>query len=192
MFLLTVSFQVVDVVNIIASGDLGREFDLRSLLADLDADEKVYQPERSPALQIRFDESCAVTMLYTTGSYNIMGAKNKSDLDRAYKALIGALNDLGINTTDSAMQPKISNLVCKANLDREVNLSELTIALGVEHVEYEPEQSPFVYYYPENFDCLLTIPNSGKVAITGVENTEEAADAFKHLRNQIDELFGDG
>ena len=180
---------MVEVVNIVASGHLGRELDLRALQNDLDAYEKIYEPERFPGLQLRFEEGSTVLILYSTGSYSIMGAKSEEELGNIYISLSEAVGDLGIEITDKGKRPEVRNLICKADLRREFNLSALSIGLGMENTEYEPEQSPFLFYWPEEHDCLITIPTNGAVSITGVETVEEAEQAFIHIQNRIEELF---
>lgn len=180
---------MIRIVNVVASGHLGRELDLGALQTDLVTYEKIYEPERFPGLQLRFGEEGAVLILYSTGAYSIMGAESEKHLERLYNALAKAVSDIGIDITDSGKRPEVRNLICKADLGREVNLSALTIGLGLENVEYEPEQSPFLYYWPEEIDCLITIPSNGEVSITGVEKEEQAQQAFAHLQNRIDELL---
>jgi len=180
---------VVNIVNVVASGHIGRELDLHALQCDLEVHEKVYEPERFPGLQLRFGEEGAVLILYSTGAYSIMGAKSEEELSQIYNALTAAMGDIGLDITSAGQRPEVRNLICKANLGREVDLSALTIGLGLEEVEYEPEQSPFLYYWPEDPDCLITTPTNGEVIITGVETREKAEQAFGQFQNQISALF---
>jgi transcription initiation factor TFIID TATA-box-binding protein len=85
--------------------------------------------------------------------------------------------------------PEIKNLICKGDLGREINLDALVIALGMQNAEYEPEQSPFVYYWPEKADCLITIPSNGQCIITGVGTLQEAEEAFELSKKRIEQLF---
>ncbi|QLG48960.1 TATA-box-binding protein [Natrinema halophilum] len=180
---------MVEIVNIVASGHVGRELDLVALQSDLDAHERVYEPERFPGLQLRFEEGSAVLILYSSGSYSIMGAKSEEELENIYIALSEAVGDLGVDIIDTGKRPEVQNLICRADIRREVDLSALSVGLGLENVEYEPEQSPFLFYWPEELDCLITIPSNGAVSITGIETMGEAEQAFAHLQNRIEELF---
>lgn len=180
---------MVEIVNIVASGHVGRELDLGALQTDPDAYEKVYQPEHFPGLQLRFEEGSTVLILYSTGSYSIMGAKSEQEIGDIYIALSEAVGNLGFDITDTGKRPEVRNLICKADLKREVDLSSLSIGLGLENVEYEPEQSPFLFYWPEELDCLITIPTNGAVSITGVETVEDAEQAFAHVQDRIEALF---
>lgn len=180
---------MVEVVNVVASGRIGRELDLAALQPDLNVYEKIYEPERLPGLQLQFEEEGAVLILYSTGAYSIMGAKSKEDLREIYNALDRATSEIDIDITADSKRPEVQNLICKADLGQEIDLSTLSIKLGLDNIEYEPEQSPFLYYWPGEIGCLITIPTNGEIIITGVEMEEQAEQAFVHLQNRIDELF---
>jgi transcription initiation factor TFIID TATA-box-binding protein len=176
---------MVEIVNVVASGHTGREFDLSALYNDINAYEKTYEPEHFHGLQLRFEEGGAVLILYSSGTYSIMGAKSEENLNQIYDSLDRAADEIGIDITKTGERPKVRNLICKADLKQEMNLSALAIELGMENVEYEPEQSPFLYYWPNKVDCLITIPTNGVVVITGVETVEQAEKAYTHLQNRI-------
>lgn len=180
---------MVELVNVVASGHIEREFDLAALQNDINAFETTFEPERFPGLQLRFEEGSAVLILYSSGTYSIMGAKSKEDLNQMYESLDKAVSEIGIDITETAERPEVRNLICKADLGQEINLSALTIGLGIENVEYEPEQSPFLYYWPSEIDCLITIPANGAVVITGVETVERAEEAYTHLQTRIGDLL---
>lgn len=180
---------MVKIVNIVASGHFGCEFDLGPLAADIGASQVQYEPETFPGLQIRFESDGPVMILYSTGTYTIMGAKSESELTNLYKRASVALAELNIEIDLKESHPEIRNLICKGNLGREVNLEALAIGLGMENIEYEPEQSPFVYYWPEDLDCLLTIPSNGEIIITGVERIEEANKALNHVQTRMKSIL---
>jgi transcription initiation factor TFIID TATA-box-binding protein len=179
---------MVEIVNIVASGHFGREFDLGPLSVDLDAVWTQYEPETFPGLQVRFESNGPVMILYSTGTYTIMGAKSELQLTNLHEQVSAALTELGIEVDFKGSCPEIRNLICKGDLGREVNLEALVIGLGMENTEYEPEQSPFVYYWPEDLDCLITIPTNGEIIVTGVEQIEIANEALEHLQTKIESL----
>lgn len=182
---------MVEVVNIVASGHFGREFDLAPLSTDLNIPVTQYEPATFPGLQIRFQEEGPVIIIYSTGTYSIMGAKTESQLNRLHERICAALTELDVEIDTEESRPEIRNLICKGDLDREVNLDAFVIELGMEDIEYEPEQSPFVYYWPEELDCLMTIPSNGIVIITGIKTVEEAEQAMDYLRTKITTLIQD-
>lgn len=182
--------RMVKVVNIVASGDLGREYDLVALSEDLDIPHIQYEPETFPGLQVRFELDGAVMSIFSSGKYTITGVKTEPELESVYKNVINAIQKLESDDVSREF-PVIRNLVCKGDLGREIDLPSLSVALGMEYTEYEPEQSAFVYYWPEKVDCLITIPTNGQVIITGIVQKEDAERAFDYLQTRIESLFSE-
>lgn len=180
---------MVDIVNIVAVGYLGREYDLNKVSKDIDLPYVQYNPKKFPGLQVRLCSDGPVMSIFSSGKYTITGVTTKEEMKSIFDNVKAAIEDLGIKLGKEVREPEIRNLVCKADLKREVDLPTLTIALGTEATEYEPEQSAFVYYWPEKFDCLITIPSNGEVVITGIQEIEEAERAFNYLQMQIDSIF---
>lgn len=179
---------MVRVVNIVASGRFGRELDLASLAADIRGKKVEYDPENFPGLQLKLQEKGPLIMIFSSGSYTIMGAKSEDQLPNIHRELIRKLAELEIEIDANGSAPVVRNLICKGELGRRVDLNALTAYLGFEHVEYEPEQSPFVYFWPKEFDCLITIPSNGEVIITGVTRVEEAESALASLSEELSHM----
>ena len=181
---------MVKVVNIVASGDLGREYDLGALSEDLDMPHIQYEPETFPGLQVRSQLDGGVMSIFSSGKYTVTGVKSEPELESLYNNVTNSIKKLDSDGVNSDL-PEIRNLVCKGRLKRELNLPPLSVALGKDHTEYEPEQSGFIYYRPEEVDCLITIPSNGQVSITGIEKKRDAELAFSQLKTKIESLFSE-
>lgn len=179
---------MVNIVNIVTSGQVGRELDLSELYRDLELDAQEYNPGTHPGIHLKFEEDGPLITLYSSGSYVVMGAKSHESVEKVYQQLIDALDGLGVEVNNSS--PEIQNIICKGYLNREVNLSSLAIALGLENTEYEPEQSPFLYYWPDEFDCVVSIPANGEIVITGITEVGEAKEIFEFVKERIDSILG--
>lgn len=179
---------MVQIINIVASGDLGREFDLASLSEDLDLPHIQYDPETFPGAQLRLSPEGAVMTVFSTGSYTITGVQTDAELRSVFTEIVSSINDI-LSKSVSPEYPVVGNLACKAALEKELDLAAVSIGLGIEHTEYEPEQSPFVYYRPNDTNCVITIASNGQVVITGIKEKREAEQAFSHLQAKIDCLF---
>ena len=57
----------MDIVNIVASGDLGREFDLDPLSTEIGTFEARYDPETFHGLLLRFEEDGPVVIVLASG-----------------------------------------------------------------------------------------------------------------------------
>jgi transcription initiation factor TFIID TATA-box-binding protein len=175
------------VVNIVGSGDLDVEIDLTVLIEDLTAFSLTYTPDQFPGLQIEFESSMPMCSLFSSGKYTIVGAKSQDKLYTAQERLIKELTELDILATNFFDEDfDVRNIVCTYDIGTELDLSRVSVKLGLENVEYEPEQSPFIVYKPEGQGATITIPANGRVMITGVANKEDALTAVHHFLDELD------
>jgi transcription initiation factor TFIID TATA-box-binding protein len=82
----------------------------------------------------------------------------------------------------------VQNIVSSADLGHTLNLNALAIGLGLEDVEYEPEQFPGLVYRMDDPDVVILLFGSGKIVITGGKRTADAAEAVDVIVDRIDEL----
>lgn len=67
-----------------------------------------------------------------------------------------------------------NNIVYTADISRQIDLEKLSVAIGSEQVEYEPEQFLGLIYKSNRTASVGLIFSSGKVVITGATNKPEA------------------
>ena len=72
-----------------------------------------------------------------------------------------------------------------------MNLNALSIGLGLEAVEYEPEQFPGLIYRPPDFPAVLLVFANGNAVITGAADGKTAEEAFNHLQTKVEGLLAD-
>lgn len=122
-------------------------------------------------------------ILYTSGKYILRGGDEFERMHAVNDRFLELLEDMGVDVSGADLEVK--NVVAVGNLERDVNLNALMIELGMETVEYEPEQFPGLVYRPERTNCVLLIFASGKVVITGGRTREEDEEAFAALAERI-------
>jgi len=83
---------------------------------------------------------------------------------------------------------KIQNIVASANLGRVLNLNAIAIGLGLENVEYEPEQFPGLVYRMAIPKVVILLFGSGKLVITGGKKPEDAEAAVEKVVIELDGL----
>lgn len=176
----------VEVVNIAAVGDLGSEVDIEQVAHDSNLPVSNYDPEFNAAF-LRFEEDGELVILYTSGKYILRGGDDFDNMHEVNSRFISYLSDLGLEFSKPSFD--VRNVVSVGNLERQVNLEALMIGLGLEQVEYEPEQFPGLVYRPIESRCVLLIFASGKVVVTGGRTIDEDQEAFDHLRTKLDELL---
>ena len=80
---------------------------------------------------------------------------------------------------------EIQNMVSSADLGSEVNLNTTAITLGLEKVEYEPEQFPGLVYRINDPKVVILLFGSGKIVIAGAKKLEEAGRAVDNLADEL-------
>ena len=179
--------STVEVVNVVGSGSLGIEVDLYAVDADLGA-ETNYDPDEHTGLHIRLESGALVT-IYRTGSYHIVGVDSNEALTAARNEFLGLLGEIGLEAPVGEDPFSVRNLVATTDIGRSVNLNALSIGLGLEKVEYEPEQFPGLVYRPEEMSAVVLIFSSGKLVVTGIRSVEDAETARESVVSEIQHLL---
>jgi transcription initiation factor TFIID TATA-box-binding protein len=178
----------MELVSVVGGGNLGRELDLAAVSQDFPAPVLEYEPESYPALYIRFEEDGATVMSFTSGKYNIAGAKSVRELRDTNQQFVSTIEDLLSTELESARDSlEVRNMVFVDELRYEVDLNSIGEILGSENVVYEPEQFPALNYRPENYEGLFKIFRTGKITLTGATDPEEAKTEFEKLKEVFDE-----
>ncbi|MFW5974038.1 MAG: TATA-box-binding protein, partial [Natrialbaceae archaeon] len=82
----------------------------------------------------------------------------------------------------------VQNIVTSADLGESLNLNAIAIGLGLEHIEYEPEQFPGLVYRLDEPSVVALLFGSGKLVITGGKQPSDAADAVDVITERLGEL----
>lgn len=178
---------MTQVVNIVASGHLHREFDTAELAST--ASLPVTKRTQDGRVYFDFPAVDATVSLSRTGQYLISGAKDMDTVNDSRESLINALQEVGAEIDiESVESPGISNIVFSGELKNAtegVDLARLVKDLGLDKASYEPEQFSQVVYRPDELDCVILIFSSGKVTITGCTEFETGDEAMELLQSKI-------
>ncbi len=172
----------IEVQNIVAFVDLKTELDLERLAFELPDSE--YDPDRFPALIVKFKEPKISFLVFRNGKMNCTGADDISKIEAGVAKLVKQLRDLGI---EIKKDPKITvtNVVATVDLGIVMNLDE--IALNIENVEYEPEQFPGLVYKPYDSTVSVLIFGTGKLVVAGLRDASEARGVVDGLLERLKE-----
>lgn len=184
----------VETANIVGSGDLDMEIDLAAVAEDIPTSKQriesvEHSRRRGNRLNIRFTEWDTLGILAPTGVTTITGASSYEELYGSNEDMIDSLVDIGLLEKPIDDGFGVRNLVFVANYEREINLDALAIGIGLEYVEYEPEQFPGLVYRPQSIDCTILVFATGKAIITGVIDLDTATEAYEHLKDKLNELL---
>ena len=177
-----ISMTVIDIQNIVASSSLGTELDLFKILDSFETAQ--YDPKQFPGLIYRISEPKTATLLFKSGKLVCTGGKSREDVERAVSKVVDDLKGIGI---DIPIKPKIDiqNMVASSDLGYELNLNTVAITLGLERVEYEPEQFPGLVFRLDDPKVVILLFGSGKLVCAGAKVKDDAIRAVDNVASEL-------
>lgn len=175
----------IRVENVVASSAIGQELDLDTLADDLLGTE--YNPENFPGVVYRMQEPKAAALIFRSGKIVCTGANSIDHAHTALQHVFGELRELGVAVADSP-EITVQNIVSTASLATTLNLNAIAIGLGLENIEYEPEQFPGLVYRLDEPEVVALLFGSGKLVITGGKKPEDAEHAVDKIVSRLEEL----
>jgi len=175
----------IKIQNIVASTTFAEKLDLDVIAQSLEDAE--YEPEQFPGLVYRLSDPKTATLLFRSGKANCTGAKNVEDVRKTADIIADKLKKLGIEVYK---KPEIivQNIVATADLGGELNLTETAQGLGLDNVEYEPEQFPGLVYRIKEPRVAMLLFSSGKIVCAGARSTEGVSKAVEKLSEELTSL----
>jgi transcription initiation factor TFIID TATA-box-binding protein len=175
----------IKIQNIVASTTFADKLDLDVIAQSLE--EAEYEPEQFPGLVHRLNEPKTATLLFRSGKANCTGAKNVEDVRKTVDIIAEKLEKIGVKVYKNP-EIVIQNIVATSDLEGELNLSEVALALGLENVEYEPEQFPGLVYRIKEPKVAMLLFGSGKIVCAGARKTEDVVLAVDKLSKELSSL----
>jgi transcription initiation factor TFIID TATA-box-binding protein len=172
----------VNIQNVVATGVLDQEFNLRDIQKAFIITE--YNPRRFPGLVFRLRRPKTTTLIFRTGKMVCTGAKSAKMAKSAIRKVVRELKKKNIIILN---KPKIyiQNIVASGDLTENVDL-ELAADL-LDNVMYEPEQFPGIMYRMRDPKVVILVFTSGKIVITGAKNKKMVQEAIHKLYKELDD-----
>ena len=166
----------IKIENIVASTSFNKELDLAKIAASVEGAE--YKPKHFPGLVYKLKEPKTAMLLFRSGKIVCTGAKSLKDVKIAIEQITKNMGKAGVKV---AKKPRIvvQNIVASSDLNAELNLNAIAISLGLEKVEYEPEQFPGAILKLKDPKSSLLLFKNGKVICTGTKSEKEVDRALK-------------
>ena len=79
----------------------------------------------------------------------------------------------------------VQNIVASSDLGTEINLNAIAISLGLEKVEYEPEQFPGLVYRIDEPKVVVLLFGSGKLVCTGARKPSDVELAVEKIAAEL-------
>jgi transcription initiation factor TFIID TATA-box-binding protein len=165
---------------------LGVQIQLNQLSNELNVEELEYEPGTSPMLKFKIHRNDPTVALFSSGNYFLSGASPVDAAKEAYRDLVYKFEQESVNQINP--QFEIRNIVCKIDFEREFDLLELSVALSLEHCEFNPEQSPGLFSMLPDGEGTFQIFRSGVVLSTGTGSVHELSNDIDLLINKIMEI----
>ena len=177
----------VNIQNIVASTVFAEKLDLDFIAQSIEDSE--YEPEQFPGLVYRLNQPKTATLLFRSGKANCTGAKKIEDVRRSINIIADKLRKVGMDVYEEKnLQITIQNIVATAKLPGELNLNEVAMGLGLDNVEYEPEQFPGLVYRINEPKVVMLLFSSGKIVCTGGRKKEDVSLAVEELSKMLSSL----
>ncbi|HEX7574999.1 MAG TPA: TATA-box-binding protein [Candidatus Methanoperedens sp.] len=177
--------KTIKIENVVASTAIGTKLDLNQIVSVFEGAE--YKKERFPGVIYRTKSPKTASLIFGSGKIVCTGAKSIADVDVGLSKVFEKLREMGTEIMDKP-EIKIQNIVASADLGRVLNLNAIAIGLGLENVEYEPEQFPGLVYRMSSPKVVMLLFGSGKIVITGGKKPEDAEVAVEKIVIELDGL----
>ncbi|MGP8012476.1 MAG: TATA-box-binding protein [Halobacteriota archaeon] len=177
--------DTIKIENVVASTGIGIEIDLKQVTLGLEGAD--YNPKRFPGLVYRTKNPKTAALLFRSGKIVCTGAKSIDEVHKGLENVFQSLRNIGIEVKGTP-EIKVSNIVSSADLHSVLNLNAIAIGLGLENIEYEPEQFPGLVYRLSDPKVVILLFGSGKLVITGGRKPEDAVNAVDRIVKELKSL----
>ncbi len=170
-----------EITNMVAAGNLGFEVDLYKLIQNFKNVE--YEPEQFPGAILKFNEPKSTLLIFKNGKVVCVGCMNKKIIEKALKKAHTLLTPFAKTIYKKNYSYEITNMVAYASLDLDLNLFDL--ALGIDDIEYEPEQFPGAILKLKKPNVSLLVFKNGKIIVAGARNKEEIEKSLEKVNKML-------
>jgi transcription initiation factor TFIID TATA-box-binding protein len=139
---------------------------------------------RFPGLVYRLKESKTAVLLFHSGKVVCTGGKSWKQADDSIRTVIDLARHAG---QEVVARPKIQiqNIVATSDLGSEMNLSSVAVTLGLDRVEYEPEQFPGLICRLRESHVVILLFGSGQMVITGARRPFDIRLAVERISKEL-------
>lgn len=171
----------INIQNIVASTAIAKELNLEKIAEALPSAK--YNPNKFPGLIYHIEKPKVAFLLFQSGRIVCTGAKTIEEVHEAIDIICKTLRNAG----QSIIEPEIEiqNIVASADFKTKINLSELSLSLGLENIEYEPEIFPGMVYRLEELNVVFLFFGSGKIVCTGARRREDIEKAIEIVTKEL-------
>lgn len=173
----------IRIENVVASTSFETQLDLQAIAGTLDGAE--YDPDQFPGLIYRLSEPKTAVLLFRSGKVVCTGGRSWKQIDASIQNVIQRIRKAAPKID---LHPKIQvqNIVATSSLGGELNLNSIAVTLGLDRVEYEPEQFPGLVYRVSEPRVVILLFASGKLVCTGARRPADAELAVTNITKELE------
>ena len=154
------------IVNLVASANLNATLDLYNLAITIPNIE--YEPEQFPGAILKLKEPKVSMLLFKNGKVICSGAASENEIELGIKKASKLIHEIQRSVKVlRKVEYNVVNLVATANLNMTLDL--FSLAMGLDNVEYEPEQFPGAILRINEPKITLLLFKNGKVICAGAK-----------------------
>ena len=173
------------VVNVVGTITYQQEIALEALADTFthrgEISDVTYEPTENHWLQTRFAPDDTYVAFYRSGRCSIAGGNSVEHFHEVADRVDASMREILQFEYEPTVE--ISNIVATADIGTSIPLEALTLELGMEQTEYEPEQFPALMYREE--DYVMLVFASGKLLCTGLTDVADVADAIEQMESRL-------
>ena len=172
----------IRIENVVASASLGDELDLQSIALSLDGAE--YEPEQFPGVIYRLKEPKTAILLFSSGKVVCTGGKSMNQVNESIRKVSEMIRKGGQKIL-ATPKIQVQNIVATSDLESEINLNSIAVTLGLDRVEYEPEQFPGLVCRMESPRVVVLLFGSGKLVCTGARRPSDVSLSVEKITKEL-------
>ena len=172
----------IRIENVVASLSLADKLDLQSIALHLEGAE--YEPDQFPGVIYRLKQPKTAILLFGSGKVVCTGGKSMKEVEDSI-AIVSQQIRKGGQRIKADPKIQVQNIVASSDLESEINLNAIAVTLGLDRVEYEPEQFPGLVVRLDEPKVVLLLFGSGKLVCTGARRPGDIEIAVKKIMREL-------
>lgn len=177
----------LEIVNVIGWVSYQQELDLAALRDTFETRSEItsvtYKPADNHWLQTNFAPDDTYVAFYRSGKASITGVDSVAQFEDVVSRVNTVMRDL--LEFDFTPESQVSNIVVTTTVNTNISLEALALELGLERVEYEPEQFPALIYRDQESDAVILVFSSGKLLCTGLADLDTISSTIDEFTARI-------
>ena len=173
----------IRIENVVASLSLADKLDLQSIALHLEGAE-VRRRNQFPGVIYRLKQPKTAILLFGSGKVVCTGGKSMREVEHSI-AIVSQQIRKGGQKIKADPKIQVQNIVASSDLESEINLNAIAVTLGLDRVEYEPEQFPGLVCRMEEPRVVILLFGSGKLVCTGARKPSDIELAVKKITAEL-------